>query len=198
MVAIVASGSLTVQQGIPVIMGTNIGTSLTSTIVALYNIKEREEFRLGFSAAIIHDLFNWMTVMVLLPLEMLTGFLHRSSEYLVLTIFRGSEPSTGHTVYFLHAIINPIVDAVVILKPPGLMNCSFLSTVETSRESIEESSEELGMEEMDGVKMVLMESSEEDSDESGEDVSEEDVFQDPLLPRKGMVRPSFVLNEGTR
>ena len=187
MVAIVASGSLTVQQGIPVIMGTNIGTSLTSTIVALYNIKEREEFRLGFSAAIIHDLFNWMTVMVLLPLEMLTGFLHRSSQYLVLTIFRGSEPSTGHTVYFLHAIIDPIVDAVVILKPPGLMNCSFLSTAETSQESFEESSEELGMEEMDmaGLKMVLMDLSEEDSDESGEDVSEEAMFQDQLLPRKG-------------
>ena len=61
-------------------MGTNIGTSLTSTVIALYHIKQNNEYRLGFTAAIMTDLFNWMTVLVLLPLEMVTGFLAHLSR----------------------------------------------------------------------------------------------------------------------
>ncbi|UYV62402.1 SLC34A2 [Cordylochernes scorpioides] len=54
-------------------MGANIGTSVTNTIVALTQVQEREEFRRAFAAATIHDMFNWLTVLVLLPLEMATG-----------------------------------------------------------------------------------------------------------------------------
>ena len=41
---------------------------------------ESNEYRLGFTAAIMTDLFNWMTVLVLLPLEMVTGFLAHLSR----------------------------------------------------------------------------------------------------------------------
>ena len=54
-------------------MGVNIGTSLTNTIVSLAQSSDRQEFRRAFAAATIHDMFNWLTVIVLLPIEMITG-----------------------------------------------------------------------------------------------------------------------------
>lgn len=111
-------------QGIPVVMGTNIGTSLTSTVIALYHIKQSNEYRLGFTAAIMTDLFNWMTVLVLLPLEMLTGFLAGLSKLLVDKILTDDQTaSTSNPLSFLDAILDPLVDSIVILKPPSLSNC---------------------------------------------------------------------------
>ena len=54
-------------------MGVNIGTSLTNTIVSLAQSTDREEFRRAFAGATVHDMFNWLTVIILLPLEMITG-----------------------------------------------------------------------------------------------------------------------------
>ena len=64
---------LPVRPAIPIIMGVNIGTSLTNTIVSLAQSTDREEFRRAFAGATVHDMFNWLTVIVLLPLEMITG-----------------------------------------------------------------------------------------------------------------------------
>ena len=64
---------LPVRPAIPVIMGVNIGTSLTNTIVSLAQSTDRHEFRRAFAGATVHDMFNWLTVIVLLPLEILTG-----------------------------------------------------------------------------------------------------------------------------
>jgi len=64
---------LPVRPAIPVIMGVNIGTSLTNTVVSLAQSADRHEFRRAFAAATVHDMFNWITVIVLLPLEILTG-----------------------------------------------------------------------------------------------------------------------------
>ena len=105
MVTLVASSTLSVKQGIPIIMGTNIGTSLTSTIIALYNIKDMQMYRLGFSAAVLHDLFNWMTVLVLLPLEILTSFLEKSSQFLIAALFPDST-TTASDFRFLEAILD--------------------------------------------------------------------------------------------
>ena len=109
-------------------MGTNIGTSLTSTVIALYHIKQNNEYRLGFTAAIMTDLFNWMTVLVLLPLEMVTGFLAGLSELLVDLILTDHQTSSNHLsssnpLSFLDAILDPLVDSIVILNPPSQSNC---------------------------------------------------------------------------
>ena len=56
-VAIVASGSLTLQNAVPMIMGANIGTSVTSTIVALGHVPKRIEFQKAISSATVHDFF---------------------------------------------------------------------------------------------------------------------------------------------
>lgn len=54
-------------------MGANIGTSVTNTIVALGQSGDRNEFRRAFAGATVHDMFNWLSVAILLPLEAVSG-----------------------------------------------------------------------------------------------------------------------------
>ncbi|HVL69564.1 MAG TPA: Na/Pi symporter [Vicinamibacterales bacterium] len=81
-VALVGAGALTVEGAIPIIMGANIGTSVTNTLVSLGHVTRRGEFERAFAGATIHDVFNWMSVLVLFPLELATGFLSRVSVVL--------------------------------------------------------------------------------------------------------------------
>jgi len=81
-VALVAADALTVQGAIPIIMGANIGTSVTNSLVSLGHVTRRGEFERAFAGATIHDLFNLLTVAILLPLEIVTGYLARSSVFI--------------------------------------------------------------------------------------------------------------------
>jgi len=81
-VALVGAGALTIEGAIPIIMGANIGTSVTNTLVSLAHVTRREEFQRAFAGATIHDFFNWMAVLILLPLELATGFLAKSAGHL--------------------------------------------------------------------------------------------------------------------
>lgn len=74
-VAMVASGSIDMQQAIPMVMGANIGTTITSNIVSLSYITDKKVFPLALSAATIHDHFNILTVLVLFPLQLKYNFL---------------------------------------------------------------------------------------------------------------------------
>jgi sodium-dependent phosphate cotransporter len=74
-VGMVAAGALTIESAIPIVMGANIGTSITNIIASLPQIKRNSEFRRAFSAAIVHDFFNVLSVLVLFPLQLVTNFL---------------------------------------------------------------------------------------------------------------------------
>jgi len=71
----VGSGIVDVETAIPLIMGANIGTSITNTLVSYGHINDKEEYKLAFTGAIIHDIFNYLSVMLLLPLEIITGLI---------------------------------------------------------------------------------------------------------------------------
>ncbi|HPS53550.1 MAG TPA: Na/Pi symporter, partial [Phycisphaerae bacterium] len=68
-VGLVATGDVTLVAAIPIIMGANIGTSVTALIVSLAHMGRREEFRRSFSAALLHDNFNMLSVLLFFPLE---------------------------------------------------------------------------------------------------------------------------------
>ena len=70
---------LPIANAVPMIMGANIGTTVTNSIVSLAHMGRPDEFRRAFSVATCHDFFNYMAVAVLLPLELATGFLQRSA-----------------------------------------------------------------------------------------------------------------------
>jgi len=73
---------LPVEYAVPMVMGANIGTTVTNTIVSLGHMGRKEEFRRAFAVATCHDFFNYMTVLILLPIELATGYLRRSGHYL--------------------------------------------------------------------------------------------------------------------
>lgn len=83
-VGLVASpeNPLPLANAVPMIMGANIGTTVTNTIVSLAHMGRPDEFRRAFSVATCHDFFNYVSVLVLLPIEMATGFLARSAAIL--------------------------------------------------------------------------------------------------------------------
>jgi sodium-dependent phosphate cotransporter len=81
-VGFVAMGMLSIENAVPIIMGANIGTTVTCAIVSLGHVGRREEFRRAFAAASVHDFFNLMTVLILFPLEMATGFLRHTATAL--------------------------------------------------------------------------------------------------------------------
>lgn len=100
------AGGLPIPIAIPLIMGANIGTSLTSTIVSLGHIRSGEEFRRAFSAATVHDAFNITAVTILLPLELLFHPLQRLSESLAgLLVSDASLDMKG--VNFMKTLLSP-------------------------------------------------------------------------------------------
>ena len=75
-VTLVASGEMTLGTAVFAIMGANIGTAVTGVIVALANVRIKRNFRRSFTAALMHDLFNILTVLLIFPVEWLTGMFH--------------------------------------------------------------------------------------------------------------------------
>lgn len=76
-VGLVSAGTLNITGAIPMIMGANLGTSVTNTIVSLGYAREKANFKKAFAAATVHDFFNILTVAILLPLELMTGFIEK-------------------------------------------------------------------------------------------------------------------------
>lgn len=73
---------LPIANAVPMVMGANIGTTVTNTIVSLAHMGRPDEFRRAFAVATCHDFFNFMSVFILLPLETVTGYLQHSAEVL--------------------------------------------------------------------------------------------------------------------
>ena len=73
---------LPLANAVPMIMGANIGTTVTCAIVSLAHMGRRDEFEKAFAVAGCHDFFNILAVMVLLPLELMTGYLQSIARFL--------------------------------------------------------------------------------------------------------------------
>ncbi|KAM6940578.1 solute carrier family 34 member 2a [Xenentodon cancila] len=110
-VSMVSSGLLQVQMAVPVIMGTNIGTSVTNTLVAMTQAGDRSTFRRAFAGATVHDFFNWLSVLVLLPFEVATGYLYVVTK-LIIDSF---QIQSGEAPELLNVITDLLTEAIVEL-----------------------------------------------------------------------------------
>ncbi|HZY80524.1 MAG TPA: Na/Pi symporter [Cyclobacteriaceae bacterium] len=119
-VALVASGSITLEGAIPIIMGANVGTTITSTIVSLGFITRKKEFRRAVSAGTYHDFFNILTVMILFPLEYYYGFLSGVSEQIANAFF--NQPlGTTTRISFLGGGLGTLINSIVQLIDNGFI-----------------------------------------------------------------------------
>jgi len=87
-VGLVGSGMLPFAAAVPMVMGANIGTSVTNTIVSLGSITRSADFKRAFSGSILHDFFNLCAVIVILPLQLAFDIVGISS-HIVEEIFSG-------------------------------------------------------------------------------------------------------------
>ena len=108
-VGLVAAG-LPVSTAIPMIMGINIGTTMTSTLVSLGSMGKKNVFRRSFSAATAHGFFNLFAVFIFLPLEMATGFLAKTSSYLTSVLHGGPSADVGG-FDFIKPLVKPVTGA---------------------------------------------------------------------------------------
>tara|TARA_B100001559_G_scaffold24945_1_gene19876 strand:+ start:75 stop:1175 length:1101 start_codon:yes stop_codon:yes gene_type:complete len=86
-VGMVSSGTLTISSSIPMVMGANIGTTVTNTIVSIGHISKGKEFKRAFAASTVHDFFNILAVIIVFPIEMLFHPLQKTSEWFALQLF---------------------------------------------------------------------------------------------------------------
>ena len=86
-VGMVSSGALSLAGAIPMVMGANIGTTVTNTIVSLGHMNRGNEFRRAFAASTVHDFFNVLSVIILFPLELAFHGIQRTSEWFATLLF---------------------------------------------------------------------------------------------------------------
>ncbi|WP_295628580.1 Na/Pi symporter [uncultured Corynebacterium sp.] len=110
-VTAVGAGALPLEVGIPMIMGANVGTSVTGSIASLGHIDERDEFRRAFAATTVNDFFNLLAIVVILPLELLFSPLRRTAEFLADLLYGTVLPDPGEADV-LGALTDPVVDVI--------------------------------------------------------------------------------------
>ncbi|XP_064468880.1 sodium-dependent phosphate transport protein 2C-like [Ornithodoros turicata] len=127
-VTLVGSQLLTVHDAIPIVMGANLGTSVTSSVMALATRRE-EPFRPAFAAAAVHQLFNWLTVLLIMPFELSFAFLEWSSKLAVQALDRNHRLKRYDHV---RALTRPLTNYIVQLENVGPQDDSDAASVNMS------------------------------------------------------------------
>jgi len=116
-VTLVANGELQLTHAIPLVMGANIGTSVTNLLVSLGHIRRPLEFRRALAGAAVHDFFNVCSVLLFFPLELAFGILSRPAQALAgwlgeLSFFR-FDPEKFNIIESATSPITALVDLIV-------------------------------------------------------------------------------------
>jgi sodium-dependent phosphate cotransporter len=125
-VGMVAGGALTIEGAIPVIMGANIGTSVTNTLVSMGHITRKEEFKRALAGATVHDFFNLLAVLILLPLEIAFGYLQFIAERMA-DFFQGAGGMKFSNP--LKAITKPAISALIDLLDKNPITCLIFALI---------------------------------------------------------------------
>lgn len=122
-VGMVAAGALNIENAIPIIMGANIGTSVTSFIAAFPQINRSNEFKRAFAAATVHDFFNLLSVLVIFPLQITTNFLGEIS-----TVLAKGFINVGGLEFFsiVKVFTKPVAKLIINFIGPELIWLTFI------------------------------------------------------------------------
>ena len=103
------AGGLPVETAVPMIMGANIGTTITNTIVSLGHVRKKKEFRRAFASATVHDFFNVMAVVIFLPIEIIFHPLSKVGGYFA-EMFVGGDDMSVRGLNFIKPATKPIIE----------------------------------------------------------------------------------------
>lgn len=112
-VTLVGAGAISVNQGIYMVMGSNIGTSVTNTIVAMGQMGDGDQLERAFAGATVHDMFNILTVSILFPVELVTSYLSK----LTASIVPNATTSEGSSYKgLLKKIVAPLAETLIVVN----------------------------------------------------------------------------------
>ena len=98
LVSLVNAGLLTIRESVGVLLGANIGTTVTNTLVSFGHVRREQEFKRAFAASTMHDFFNVIVVIILFPLDLITGFITKmaedGTEFILATGFTATKPDS--------------------------------------------------------------------------------------------------------
>lgn len=110
-VTAVGTGALELQHAIPIIMGANVGTTVTCTFVALGFVGDKADFKRALAGSTIHDFYNLLALAIFLPLELLFHPLQRISGWLTQLLYGANLPNPGNSG-LLRTVTSPLVNGV--------------------------------------------------------------------------------------
>ena len=119
-VTAVGAGALPIEVAVPMIMGANIGTSVTNTLASFGHAGHKDEFRRAFAASTVHDFFNLFAVIILLPIEIFFHPIQRSAEWLAGALFGTVLPDPGQAD-LVGTLTDPVVDLLGMDGLTGLL-----------------------------------------------------------------------------
>ncbi|MCZ6611489.1 MAG: Na/Pi symporter [Planctomycetota bacterium] len=108
-ITLTAAGVLQVDAAVFAVMGANIGTSVTGILVSLGSWRIRHQFQRGFTAALVHDIFNLLAVAVLFPIEWMFAPLAKSAGFVAGIV---GFQTQGKPTSPINVITKPVVSTV--------------------------------------------------------------------------------------
>ena len=108
-VSLVGSDAMSINTGIYMVMGANIGTSVTNTIVSMGQMADGVQLERAFAGATVHDLFNLLSVAVLFPLELISGYLYRFTSIMLPSAVADGDKWEGP----IKKIVSPLASRII-------------------------------------------------------------------------------------
>lgn len=122
-VTAVGAGILPLASAVPILFGANVGTTVTTTLIALGYIGNRTEYRRALEASSIHDFFNLFALLLFFPLELAFQPLQRLSEAVTGLVYGTAflpDPAQANLVRTLtRPVVNLLRDATAGLGDTG-------------------------------------------------------------------------------
>ncbi|MDO5511692.1 Na/Pi symporter [Corynebacterium sp.] len=117
-VTAVGTGGVSVTVAIPVILGANLGTTITAMIVSFGYLGHRRSFERAFTSASLHTWFNAIFILVFFVLEMAFQPLQRFTSLVSDSVVGDAATDTGRELASLFA---PLIDAVGVQGALGTL-----------------------------------------------------------------------------
>jgi solute carrier family 34 (sodium-dependent phosphate cotransporter) len=105
------------HSAVPIIMGANVGTTITSSIISLGFINRKKDFKRAVAAGSYHCFFNLLTVILLFPLEYHYRFLSDLSQRVAAYFTSPGNVTTPGAAWHFSSLFEPLVKGLMSSLP---------------------------------------------------------------------------------
>ncbi|KOY88261.1 hypothetical protein AD998_16820 [bacterium 336/3] len=104
-IALVASNTLSIQNAVAIVIGANLGTTITCMLVSFGHVMRKKEFRKALAGSMLHVMFNLIPIIIIFPLEYYWQILSNLSQKLA-SLVSGESAIIPFKIAFLNEYVN--------------------------------------------------------------------------------------------